>query len=80
MPEAIEEVESVPCADRLMQLFEVLWNRGVCFSCGKKRLSDQSSVRQLAEDLRYMAEIEQNERGIITEVNFQKIRRSELNR
>ncbi len=59
--------------DILMTEMKKYWKRGVKFSCGERLLSEFSSAEALAEDGRYMMELDINMRGEVIEVNFQDI-------
>ena len=49
------------------------WKRGVRFYCGEETLDEFSKAEALAEDGRYMVELDINMLGEVTEVNFQDI-------
>lgn len=59
--------------DILMTEMKKYWNRGVKFSCGARQLYEFSTAEALAEDERYMLELDINMLGEVTEVNFQDI-------
>lgn len=49
------------------------WKRGVKFYCGERVLDEFCAAETLAEDGRYMVELDINLMGEVTEVNFQDI-------
>ena len=49
------------------------WKSGVKFYCGERVLDEFSAAEALAEDGRYMVELDINLMGEVTEVNFQDI-------
>ena len=49
------------------------WKRGVKFYCGERVLDEFSAAETLAEDGRYMVELDINLMGEVTEVNIQDI-------
>ena len=59
--------------DILMVEIKKYWERGVRFSCGKRKLSEFSLAEALAEDERYMVELDINIQGEVINVNFQDI-------
>ena len=59
--------------DILMIEMRKYWKRGVRFSCGERLLKEFSSDEALAEDGRYMMELDINMQGEVVEVNFQDI-------
>lgn len=59
--------------DVLMIEMRKYWKRGVRFLCGEKVLDEFSKAEALAEDGRYMVELDINIMGEVTKVNFQDI-------
>lgn len=49
------------------------WERGISFSCGEQIIDKFSIAEALAEDGRYMAELDTDMRGYVINVNFQDI-------
>lgn len=66
-------MESENKEDILMVEMRKYWKRGVRFSCGELVLDEFSTAEALAEDGRYMVELDINMLGEVTEVNFQDI-------
>lgn len=59
--------------DVLMIEMRKYWERGVRFCCGERLINEFSKAEALAEDGRYMMELDINMLGEVTEVNFQDI-------
>lgn len=59
--------------DVLMEEIKKYWQRGVRFSCGERLLEEFSLAQALAEDERYMIELDINTMGEVEKVNFQDI-------
>ena len=66
-------MESENKEDILMVEMKKYWKRGVRFYCGEEKLDEFSKAEALAEDGRYMVELDINMLGEVTEVNFQDI-------
>lgn len=59
--------------EKFMHEMKKYWDRGVNFSCGKEIIENFSVAEALAEDGRYMAEMDTDAKGFVINVNFQDI-------
>jgi hypothetical protein len=68
-----KDMETENKEDILMVEMKKYWKRGVRFYCGERVLDEFSAAEALAEDGRYMVELDINMLGEVMEVNFQDI-------